>query len=105
MPTLADLLDAAISALADVRRGKSRWSDRNAYSVAGREFVHFHSPDEVDIRLTTRLQSQNKKALGADARVTFRRNRSEWITFSLRSPEDVEAALQWIRLGRDANRP
>ena len=102
--TPADQLDLKVAVLRGVTRGTSRWSDRVAYSVAGREFVHFHGLTEVDIRLTTQLQSRHKERLRGDARVGFRRNRSEWITFSLRSFEDVEAALEWIRLARDANR-
>ncbi len=103
--SLAELLDARITGLRDVSPRKSRWSDRKAYEVAGREFVHFHGPTEVDIRLTTQLQSHHKERLRGDVRVGFRRNRSEWITFSFRSSEDVEPALDWIRLARDANRP
>lgn len=104
-PSPSDNLDAKITALGDVTKGRSRWSNRNAYAVAGREFVHFHGPDEVDIRLTTGVQSQHKEGLRADPRIGFRRGRSEWITFSLRSVDDVDAALEWIRLARDANRP
>lgn len=104
VPSLADDLDGEITALEGVIKGKSRWSDRTAYTVAGREFVHFHGPDEMDIRLTTQLQSQHKGRLQADSRVGFRRNRSEWITFALRSAEDAGDALEWIRLARDANR-
>ena len=103
-PSPVEQLDEKITGLRDVSRRKSRWSGRNAYAVSGREFVHFHGPAEVDIRLTARLQSQQKEALRAETRVGLRRNRSEWITFSFRSPEDVEAALDWIRLARDANR-
>lgn len=103
-PTPADELGAKITALPEVTQGKSRWSDWSAFSVAGREFVHFHGPHEVDIRLTTRLQSLHRARLREDARVGFRRNRSEWVTFSLQSAEDIEAALAWIRLARDANR-
>ena len=102
--TPADQLDPQVAVLSGVTQGTSRWSDRTAYSVAGREFVHFHGPTEVDIRLTTHLQSQHKERLRGDGRVGFRRSRSEWITFSLRSAEDVGAALGWIRLARDANR-
>jgi hypothetical protein len=102
--TPVDQLDLKVAVLRGVTRGTSRWSDRVAYSVAGREFVHLHGPTEVDIRLTTQIQSQHRKRLRGDARVGFRRNRSGWITFSLRSAEDAEAALEWIRLARDANR-
>lgn len=90
--------------LDEVTKGKSRWSDRTAYSVSGREFIHFHDPQEVDIRLTMVFQSQHGERLRADPRVGFRRNRSEWVTFSLQSAEDAEDALEWIRLARDANR-
>ncbi|MFQ5986976.1 MAG: luciferase family protein [Thermoplasmata archaeon] len=103
-PTPTDQLDAKIAALRDVIRGTSRWSDRKAYSVAGREFAHLHGPDEVDIRLTARLQSRHKGRLRGDERVGLRQNRSEWITFTLRSTEDVRDALEWIRMARDANR-
>ena len=83
------LLNSKILGLPGVDAGKSRWGTEAAYFVDGKEFVHFHDPREIDIRLTRRLQKLGRRKLRQDSRIGFRKGNSEWITFSLTARRDV----------------
>jgi hypothetical protein len=72
--------------------------------VEGREFVHFHSRQEVDIRLTSRVLGLDIKRVRGDARIRLRTARSDWVTYILATLDDAEFALQLIDLAWKANR-
>ena len=97
-------LDSKILSLTGVQRRKSRWGNHPAYFVDDREFVHFHSRREIDIRLTRRFQRLDGDKLRRDPRIGFRKGNSEWITFAVRTREDLEVALQLIKLACEGNR-
>ncbi len=101
--SLADLLDERIQSLPQVDKRKSKWSSNDAYSIKGREFVHFHGSNKIDIRLTKKLQKKFADMIKGDARVESRIRPSEWVMLTLLKTNDVEFAYHLIRLAHMAN--
>jgi Family of unknown function (DUF5519) len=82
---------------------KSRWANRIAYLVQGREVAHFHSDRELDIRLTRTGQRELMGELKADRRVKFRRHPSEWITVTGSTLQDADFAVRLVDFALKAN--
>ena len=101
---LRKFLDAAIPEMPGVEVGKSRFGNRPAYFVDGVEFVHFHSPRELDVRLTRRFQRIGGPMLRADARIGFRKANSEWVTLTVAIDADLEFAREVVKMAWQANR-
>jgi len=97
-------LNSKILTLAGVKRRESRWGKDPAYFVDGKEFVHFHSKRELDIRHTRRVIRIGRSKLHQDSRIGLRKGSSEWITFTLATGEDLEFALYLITLAWEGNR-
>lgn len=98
------LLNSKILTLAGVERRGSRWGKDPAYFVDGKEFVHFHSRRELDIRLTRRVIEIGRSKLQQDSRIGLRKGSSEWITFTLATGGDLEFALHLVALAWEGNR-
>lgn len=98
------LLNSKILSLTGVHRRKSKWGNNPAYFVDDREFVHFHSRQEIDIRLTRRFQTLGGDNLRQDQKIGFRKGNSEWITFTATTEGDLEVAFQLVKLAWEGNR-
>jgi hypothetical protein len=85
-----------------VRKG-SRWRHNSAYIVAGREFAHFHSPGEIDVRVTKTVLKASREGLSEDPRVKFRPGPSDWVTVTLARKEDVEFVFTVVERAWRAN--
>ena len=87
---------------AGVEIRKSRFGKSEAFFVEGREFAHFHTSNELDIRLTRRVQREQEELL-EDERVGLRERPSDWITFRFGNREDSKRAEALLRLAWQAN--
>jgi luciferase-like monooxygenase len=87
-----------------VIRKKSRWMDRTAFYIGKREFAHFHSNQEIDVRLTRNYQQEYSGKLEDDRRVKFRERPSEWISTRFATTGDVDFAFSIVSLALRANR-
>jgi hypothetical protein len=87
-----------------VEIGKSRFGGLEAFFVEGREFAHFHGPNELDIRLTRRVQrvQRAQPSLLEDERVGFRERPSDWVTYRFENSEDCKCAEALLRLAWQA---
>jgi hypothetical protein len=103
MRPLADVLTEKISAVRGVIAKKSRFSARRAFYVGTREFLHFHGPREVDVRLTRKEIRARKGLFAADARVSMR-GTSDWIEVRFEDDEDVDFVISLARIAMGANR-
>ncbi len=103
--SLSLVLDSKILSLLGVEKRRSRWMDRDAYFIGGREFVHFHRNDEVDVRLTSGFQRKYASEIRNDPRVRFRRNPSQWVTIDYRTREDVDYAFKIVKLAANSEQP
>ncbi len=101
--SLSLVLDSKIISLPGVEKRRSRWMDTDAYFIGGREFVHFHRNDEVDVRLTSGFQRKYAIEIRNDPRVRFRRNPSQWVAIDYRTREDVDYAFRIVKLAAAAN--
>jgi hypothetical protein len=101
--TVANSLDSMILSLPGVVRKGSRWKHNTAYIVAGREFAHFHSPREIDVRVTKTVLKASREELREDSRVKFRPRPSDWVTITLAGKEDVAFVFTVVERAWRAN--
>ena len=94
---MTDPLLERLRALSELEEGPSQWTGGSAFWLDGREIVHLHEPDLLEIRLTRKLIP---RALD-DERVTQRSRYSDWIV--LRRAE-VELAVELTWQAVEANR-
>ncbi|MGI8794680.1 MAG: luciferase family protein [Acidimicrobiales bacterium] len=64
---------------------------------------HFDDERTLDLRLTKTQISRRRGELKADARVTLRRNSSDWLELAV-GPDDVEWAMRLVIAAVHANR-
>jgi hypothetical protein len=108
MASKRSLRDALIAGLLrfppEVEEHRSRFAPIMAWRVSGREFLHFHGENEIDLRLTRAVIRDQRDRLRANRRVDLRQHSSHWIRVSLSSPGDVRFALRLVKLAVVANR-
>ncbi|HZY46205.1 MAG TPA: luciferase family protein [Candidatus Bathyarchaeia archaeon] len=84
-------LDTKVRALDGVERRGSKW----AYRTGEREFAHFERENIVDIRIT-RDEEKRIRESQHNRRVILRPKPSDWISFQLTNPKDVDEAFKLI---------
>ena len=94
---MSDAVLARLRALSQLEEAPSQWTGGPAFWLDGREIVHLHDPDLVEIRLT---RKQIPRALD-DERVWQRSRYSDWV--ALRRDE-VELAVDLTWQAIEANR-
>lgn len=100
--SLQKALSRSFSAMQNVSAQPSQFAPVPAFWIDGREFVHFHEEDVVDIRLTRKLISAKRKRLKEDPRVTLRN--SDWLTVRIEGEGDILFVLQLAKEAAKANR-
>jgi hypothetical protein len=86
--------------------GDGVFTEGQAIWCGTREVAHFHDGSgELEVRLTKAVVRERRAELRADARVTLRKNASDWIAFDLANRADEKAALELVRLAVAANAP
>lgn len=100
---LLTLLASRILSLPNVKSRKSKWQDRQAFFINGREFAHFHSYKQIDIRLTKAYQKTYRYLLEGDMRIKLRNQNSHWLIFEFETEDDILSAFQIIQLAYEAN--
>ena len=98
------LLESKILTLDGVDKKKSRWMERTAFCVSQREFAHFQSGREIDVRLTRKYQREYSRLIEGEARVKFREHPSHWISIMFSTKNDVDYAFSIVTLALEANR-
>ena len=91
-----------LSEIPGVASGPSRVgnSAHLAWFISGREFAHLHGDQLLDIR----LPKQHQKEIETDDRAIFRKRRSAWVEFSVRSEDDLAEAIRLLELAAEAAR-
>jgi len=82
---------------------RSRYGDKPALSVNGREIAHREGPGLVDLRITRHGWSQIAEAHHADPVVRRDASRRDWIELRLGSPAEVERLQPLLRAAVGAN--
>jgi Family of unknown function (DUF5519) len=94
---MSDALLARLRALSELEEAPSQWTGGPAFWLDGREVLHLHDPDLVEIRLTRKLIP---RALD-DERVRQRSRYSDWVVLRC---DEVELAVELTWQAIDANR-
>jgi len=91
-------LEKKILSLPGVERRKSRFSHQTAYFIKDREFAHFHSSNEIDIRLTKKGQQRLREQSKGDPRLKFRPHPSDWVSVFCKLPSDIQFAFDLAQM-------
>ncbi len=87
--TLKVELQARILDHPEIEMRKSRFSGVEAFYVQTREIAHFHSNQEIDIRLTCGEIKKRKLAHSEDKRIHVPRASGDWVEVTFKSLRDL----------------
>lgn len=73
-----------------VYESRSRYGDKPALFMDGREIAHLEEPGVIDVRITRAGWSRAKERYGNDPAVRRDSARRDWIELSLNSPADLD---------------
>jgi hypothetical protein len=91
--------------LADgVALGEGAFAPGPALWVGTREVAHFDDEHTLDVRLTKPEIQRRRQELETDARVSLRRNPSDWLEITIESDEDLVWATGMILAAVASNR-
>jgi hypothetical protein len=97
-PERTSALLERLRTLSALEEAPSQWTGGPAFWLDGREIVHLHEPELVEIRVTrTRMRGALE-----DERVWQRSRYSDWIVLRR---DEVELAVELTWLAIEANRP
>ncbi len=86
----------------EIEHKKSKFSKSEAFFFRGKEIGHFHSPNEMDIRVT---KSNVKQLIASDDDRLFRRSpSSDWIEVKFQKKSDLKFVLDLVDLAIRATR-
>lgn len=105
MPSLREEVERKLRQLDGAVEGESMFSDGQAWWVNGKEIAHFHTDDELEIRLTKAVIREQRAALKADDRVTLRPSGADWITVTVTTAKDVTFVVTLVEQAAAAHRP
>src|SRR5437762_6587696 len=89
--------------LVGVTMRRSHFSDTPAFYVNGKEFLHFHSETEIDLRLTRREISRRRVVLDTNSGITRRSSGSDWLAIDLLKFSHKAALMELISAAAAAN--
>ncbi len=93
-----DTLKAWIGNLSDVTSGPHRFGGIE-FKVHGLEFMHFHGQAHLDIRLSK--SDQTRVLAEGKAEKHLYAPQAGWVTFIIKSSEDVDKAKEIIQLAHN----
>lgn len=85
-----DAFVTAMLAAAPAYERRSRYGNKPAVFIEGREIGHLEAPGVIDLRITRQGWSQAKADYGADPAVRHDPTRRDWVELHLRSPADLD---------------
>jgi Family of unknown function (DUF5519) len=85
-----DAFAAAMLAAGPVYERRSRYGDKPALFIEGREVAHLEAPGVIDLRITRQGWSQARGDYGDDPAVHRDPSRRDWIELHPRSPSDLD---------------
>jgi hypothetical protein len=102
-PNLKIELAARILDIPDLQSKKSRYSSEEAIFLGNREVGHFHSQDEIDIRLTRTKIKKMGLANSKDPRLLVRPS-SDWIAVKFTNEIDLKYIVDLFTVAAKANK-
>jgi len=83
---------------------RSRYGDKPAVYIEGREVAHLEAPRVIDLRITRQGWSRLKREYGSDPAVYRDPSRRDWIELRPESPQDLKrlAGLLAVAIAENA---
>jgi Family of unknown function (DUF5519) len=102
--SLWDALVAEMLATGKAHERRSRYGDKPAVYIDGREVAHLEAPQIIDLRITRQGWSRVKGEYGSDPAVFRDPSRPDWIELRPHSPQDLErlAGLLAVAIAENA---
>jgi len=94
----------ALASIDGVEVSASMFGTDDAIWCNGKEIAHFDADDVIDIRLTKPVIRERRPELRADARVTLRKNASDWLEVRV-TERDLGFVLELVTRAAGAHRP
>ena len=98
----------AIAAIDGADQGSSIFADDDAEPalwVDGTQVAHFHANDVLEVRLTKERIRADRERLRGDARVTLRKNASDWLKVTFARQADIAFVRDLVETAVAAHRP
>jgi hypothetical protein len=104
--TWAEKLSGELAKVPGLFLQRSKFADKPAYFVDGKEVLHFHGDAAVDLRLGKKEIRARREAFKKDPRVVLRASSSaDWVEVLVESKKDVAFVIELVRIavgiGRD----
>jgi hypothetical protein len=99
-----DAFVTAMVRLCPVQEGRSRFADKPALFVDGREIAHLEAPGVVDLRVTHSGWSRARADFSDDPAVVRDRSRRDWLELVLQSAADVDRLTSLLAIAVASNR-
>jgi hypothetical protein len=95
-------VDAVLS-IAPATERRSRYGDKPALWIGGREVAHREAEGVIDLRITRTGWSQVQESYATDPAVRRDPSRPDWIELHLRSAPDLERVRELLVIAMAAN--
>lgn len=82
---------------------RSRYGDKPALFIEGREIAHLEAPGVIDLRITRQGWSQARGDYSDDPAVRHDPSRRDWIELHLRSPADLDHLTRLLAIAAAEN--
>jgi Family of unknown function (DUF5519) len=98
-----DTFVACMLASGKAHERRSRFGDKPAVYIAGREVAHLEAPRIIDLRVTRQGWSRVANEFRSDPAVCRDPARRDWIELRLRSPQDLERLASLVTVAITEN--
>jgi hypothetical protein len=98
-----DAFVTAMLAAGPSHERRSRYGEKPALFIEGREVAHLEAPGIIDLRITRHGWSQARDEYGDDPAVHRDPARRDWIELRLRSPGDLDRLTRLLVIAAAEN--
>lgn len=98
-----DAFVTAMLAAGPVQERRSRYADKPALFLDGREIAHLEAPGVIDLRISRKGWPQASDGYRDDPAIRRDPSRRDWIELHLRSPADLDHLASLLAIAIAAN--